>query len=182
VVKGAAGCAEDGHVTDVRCPKCAAHVTVGADWCGQCYTSLVTAPVKPARAPLHAATALQVLNDDPPGTVALMGKVPPPPPPPPGSIPPPPAPPGAGDNKLRLAKRPWPCSRCETVNDYADNSCRACGRGFLEALAEPTSELPILGAIDTSTFGGKLKIGLIGFTPLVLIILVLFTIAGFVLN
>jgi RNA polymerase subunit RPABC4/transcription elongation factor Spt4 len=156
---------------------------VGADWCGQCYTSLITAPVKPARPPLHAGTALQVVNGDAAqGAVALMGDIPPPPPPPPGTIPPPPAPPGTAANKLRVARQPWPCSRCETVNEYEQNTCTACGRGFLDALAEPAAELPIIGAIDGSTFAGKLKIGLIGFAPLVLIILVLFTIAGFVLK
>jgi hypothetical protein len=68
------------------------------------------------------------------------------------------------------------------VNDFDDNTCKACGRGFLDALADPTAELPILGTIDGSTMMGKLKIGLIGFAPLVLIILVLFTVAGFVLK
>ena len=178
--------AENGLVTDVRCPKCAAHVAVGADWCGQCYTSLVTVPVKPARPPLSAGTVLQVVNA--PGAVALMGDVPPvppvppPPPAPPGTIPPPPAPPGEAGAKLRLAKQPWPCSRCETVNPYENNTCKACGRGFLDALAEPTAELPILGTIDTSNWVGKLKIGMIGFGSLVLVILVLFTIAGLVLK
>lgn len=169
-------------MTDVRCPKCAAHVAVGADWCGQCYTSLVTVPVKPPRPPLHAGTALQVLQGVAPGAVALMGDVPPPPPPPPGTIPPPPAPPGAAANQLRVAKQPWPCSRCETLNDFEHNKCKACGTAFLEALAEPTAELPIVGAIDGSTFMGKLKIGLIGFALLALTILVLFTIGGFVLK
>jgi hypothetical protein len=154
---------------------------VGADWCGQCYTSLVSAPVKPARPPLHAATALEVVDEAAPGAVALMADIPPPPPPP-GSIPPPPAPPGEAANRLRVAKHPWPCSRCETMNDFDDNTCKACGRAFLEALAEPAKELPIVGAIDGSTFAGKLKIGLAGFGLLALIMMVFFTVAGFVLN
>jgi hypothetical protein len=155
---------------------------VAADWCGQCYTSLVTAPVKPARPPLHAATALQVVDEAAPGAVALMADIPPPPPPPPGSIPPPPAPPEEAGKKLRVAKHPWPCSRCETMNDFDDNTCKACGRAFLEALAEPATELPILGAIDVSTFKGQFKIGLIGFSLLALILLVLFTVFGLVLS
>jgi hypothetical protein len=111
-----------------------------------------------------------------------MVDLPPPPPPAPlGSIPPPPAGPPGGDALLR-ARQLWPCVHCGAVNEYEQDVCHGCGRRFLDALAEPLSELPIIGAIDSSTFGGKLKIGLIGFTPLVLIILVLFTIAGFVLN
>jgi hypothetical protein len=70
--------------------------------------------------------------------------------------------------------------RCETVNAYEDNVCTACGMGFLEALGEPPETLPLVGAIDGSTFAGKLKIGLIGFVPLVVVLLILLTIAGFV--
>jgi hypothetical protein len=156
---------------------------VGADWCGQCYTSMVKAPVKPPRPPLGADTALTVVNESRPGAVALMVDLPRPPPAPPGSIPPPPAaPPAPGTENLRVGKSPWPCVRCETLNDYEENACKACGRGFLEALAEPVSELPLVGAIDTSTGVGKLKVGLIAFVPLVVLILVAFTIAGLVLD
>ncbi len=169
-------------MTDVRCPKCAAHVAVGADWCGQCYTSLVQEPVKPARAPLSSGLALQVVNTQAAGALALLGDIPPPPPAPPGSVPPPPAPPGAGPGTLRLGKQPWPCVRCETINDYETSVCKACGRSFLDALGEPAAELPLIGAIDGSTFVGKLKIGLIGFVPLVLVLLVGLTIAGFVVK
>jgi len=172
--------AEDGSVTDVRCPKCAAHVAVGADWCGQCYTSLVQAPVKAARAPVSSGVALQVV--DAPGDLALMGDVPPPPPLPPGSIPPPPAPPQAAPNKIRLGKQPWPCVRCETVNEYENNACKACGRSFLDAMDDPTAALPLVGAIDGSTWVGKLKIGLFAFVPLVVVILICFTIAGLVVK
>jgi hypothetical protein len=168
-------------VTDVRCPACAAHVAVGADWCGQCYTSMVKAPVKPPRPPLRADTALQVVNDAASGTVALIADIPPPPAPP-GTIPPPPGPPAAGPAKLRLGKAPWPCVTCETLNDYEQNVCKACGRGFLDALAEPVPELPLLGAIDSSTGVGKFKIGLLAFVPLIALILVAFTIAGLVLG
>jgi hypothetical protein len=173
-------------VTDVRCPKCAAHVAATATWCGQCYTSLVVEPVKPARQPLRAPAALQVVGGSTTGSVALLADVPPPPPgtipPPPGTIPPPPAPPAAGPGQLKLGKQPWPCVRCETVNAYEHNTCSACGMGFLDALTEPMPSLPLIGSIDASTWSGKLKIGLIGFTPLVLLILILFTIAGFVLK
>jgi hypothetical protein len=171
-------------VTDVRCPKCSAHVAEAAQWCGQCYTSMVKEPVKPARAPLRAEAALQVVGA---GAIALLSDVPPPPPPPgtipppPGTIPPPPAPPAAAA-KLKLGKQPWPCVRCETVNKYEDNSCVACGMGFLDALSEPSASLPLVGSIDGLTRGGKIKIGLVFSLGLGLVILIVFTVAGLILK
>src|SRR3954454_16519518 len=132
--------ADGGQVTDVRCPTCSAHVAAEARWCGQCYTSLVKEPVKPARPPVTSQLALQVVSGESyPGAVALLGDVPPPPPPP-GTIPPPPPVPPAA-TKLKLGKQPWPCVRCETVNEYEDNTCVACGMGFLDALGDPALSL-----------------------------------------
>ena len=150
-----------------------------AEWCGQCYTSLVTQPVKPARGPLHSGTALQVV---PEGAVALLGELPPPPPPPgpPGSIPPPPAPPGKDPARLTLGKPPWPCVRCETVNPYAANKCTACGHGFLDGLAEPSASLPLVGDIANISRATKIKIGVGVSVGLCLAILVLFSLAGLV--
>lgn len=145
-------------------------------------------PVRPARQALHSEQALAVVGGappaPPPGSVALLTEVPPPPgtiPPPPGTIPPPPpAPPAAGGNKLRVGKQPWPCVRCETSNPFETSTCSACGMSFLDGLSEPLPQVPLIGKIDGSTFVGKLKIGFIGFVPLVLILVVLLTVAGFI--
>ena len=109
--------------------------------------------------------------------VALLSGDAPPPPPPPGTIPPPPpAPPGA--TKLKLGKQPWPCVRCETVNKYEDNTCLACGMGFLAGLADPAPSLPLLGNVDASSRSGRLKIG-IGFSlAFGILLVVVFTIGG----
>ncbi|BEP15406.1 hypothetical protein acdb102_37170 [Acidothermaceae bacterium B102] len=166
-------------MTDVRCPKCTAHVAAAAQWCGQCYTSLATESVKPARAPLTSAMALAVIGgESAPGVVALLGDVPPPPPPP-GVIPPPPPPPGK--SALRVGKQPWPCVRCETVNAYEDNTCTACGQGFLSGLAEPPPSLPLIGSIDATSRSGKIKIG-VGFAVVFCVVLVvIFTVGGLLL-
>lgn len=147
-------------MTDVRCPTCSAHVGAAARWCGQCYTSLVKEPVKPARPPLRSQAPLQIISaDEQPGSVALLGDATPPPPP--GTIPPPPsAPPGAP--KLKVGRQPWPCVRCETVNKYEDNTCVACGMGFLDALGDAAASLPLLGKVDATSPAGRVKIG-IGF-------------------
>lgn len=184
-LKEVAGPADGGQVTDVRCPKCAAHVAAAAQWCGQCYTSLAVAkvePVKPARAPLSSPVALQVIGGESvPGGVALLSDVPPPPPPP-GVIPPPPPPPGKA--KLRLGKQPWPCVRCETVNAYEANTCTACGLGFLSGLtgfSEPAPTLPLIGSIDATSRSGKIKIG-VGFAVVFSVVLVvIFTVGGLLL-
>ena len=149
-----------------------------AAWCGQCYTSLVKEPVKPPRPPLAAGTALQVLADGH-GSVAVL---PPPPPAPPGSIPPPPAPPGTTPAALRVGKPDWPCVRCQTVNVYADNQCKACGHGFLDALAEPSARLPLVGDLREINRATKVKLGVAVSIGLCLLILVLFTLAGLVLK
>ncbi len=165
-------------MTDARCPRCAAHVAKDAPWCGQCYTSLVKEPVKPARQPLHSQKALQVIGA---GAPALDGTLPPPPLPP-GAIPPPPPPPGTAPGKLKLGKQPWPCVRCETVNKFEDSTCSACGLGFLEALSEPKPSLPLVGTIDGLSKGGKFKIGALVAGGLTLVILITFTIAGLFLG
>lgn len=150
-----------------------------AAWCGQCYTSLVSEPVKPARAPLASGTAMQVV---PEGAVALLGDPPPPPPGPPGSIPPPPAPPANQPGRLAVGKPPWPCMRCETVNPYAANTCAACGHRFLDSLSEPSATLPLVGDITNLSTATKIKIGLGVSVGLCLVILVVFTVAGLVFH
>jgi hypothetical protein len=156
-------------------------VAPAAAWCGQCYTSLVKEPVAPARGPLHSGTALQVVGEGT-GSVALLGELPPPPPGPPGSVPPPPAPPAGQPGALTLGKPPWPCLRCETVNPYSANACTACGHGFLESLSEPSVSLPLVGDLSDISRGTKVKIGLAVSFGLCLVILVLFTVAGLVLQ
>lgn len=171
-------------MTDVRCPTCSAHVAAAAQWCGQCYASLAKEPVRPTRPPVSSPVALRVTNGEAsPGAVALLSDVPPPPPPP-GTIPPPPfgppAPPGRA--KLKLGRQPWPCVRCETVNQYEDNTCVACGMGFLDALSEPTPALPLVGKIDVSSRSGKIKIG-VGFCLAFSVVLVIvFTIGGLIVK
>ena len=170
--------AEDAWVTDVRCPSCSAHVAPSATWCGQCYTSLASEPVKPARGPLNSGTALQVVAH---GAVAVLAELPPPPPGPPGSIPPPPAPPappGQEPGRLTLGKPPWPCVRCETVNPYSANKCTTCGQGFLDGLAEPSMSLPLVGDLSDLSRASKVKIGVGVSIGLCLVILVLLTVAG----
>jgi hypothetical protein len=180
-IKEIGGPADGGQVTDVRCPTCSAHVAAAAQWCGQCYTSLVKEPVKPARPPVSSPMALQVMaGAAAPGAVALLGDVPPPPPPP-GTIPPPPPAP-QGKAKLKLGRQPWPCVRCETVNKYEDNTCTACGMGFLDALSEPEPTLPLLGKIDVSSRGGKFKIGAAFFVAFFLVLVVVFTIGGLIVK
>lgn len=173
-------------MTDARCPKCAAHVAEAALWCGQCYTSLVKEPVKPARPPISSDKALQVVGagvgSAGAGPSGLPSDVPPPPPGPPGSIPPPPAPPGDAPGKLKLGKQPWPCMRCETVNPFENNSCSACGQGFLAGLSEPAASIPLIGSIDATTKGGRFKIGLIASGVLMFLLLTVFTVAGLILH
>ncbi len=170
-------------MTDVRCPQCSAHVAAEAQWCGQCYTSLAKAPVKPSRPPLSAPVALQVLADEAPGAVALLTDAPPPGsiPPPPGTIPPPPpAPPGKA--RLKVGKQPWPCVRCETVNKYEDNTCVACGKGFLDGLAEDALALPVLGRIDATSRSGKIKIGVAFSVAFSVVLVIVFTIGGLIVG
>jgi hypothetical protein len=139
---------------------------------------MVKAPVKPPAPPLVARPALHAVN----GAIAVLADIPPPPPAPPGSIPPPPlAPPAAGAGTLLPANQLWPCVHCDAVNEYERDVCKGCGRGFLDALAEPLAELPLVGAIDGSTWAGRLKVGLISLALLVAI-LIGFTVLGLVLK
>ena len=139
---------------------------------------MAKAPVKPSRPPVTSGAVLQVV---PAGGVALLGNVPPPPPPP-GTIPPPPLAPGSAAKTLALGKQPWPCVRCGTVNPYEANTCSACGQGFLDALSEPAVSLPLFGSIDALTRGSKVKIVAMVSAATLVVLLIVFTLAGLVLK
>lgn len=68
--------------------------------------------------------------------------------------------------------------RCETVNPYSADTCTACGRGFLDGLADTSMTLPLVGDLSDLTTASKFKIGIGASVALCLLILVVLTIAG----
>jgi RNA polymerase subunit RPABC4/transcription elongation factor Spt4 len=117
---------------DFRCPHCSALLRSGAQWCALCYADLRP---KPEPGPV-AASALKAryatgarpadaltapLSDLEAAAQALVRM-----PAPDSDADPSPAPVG------------WPCTGCEAVVSFDEDSCPACGTRFLDgALGEP---------------------------------------------
>ncbi len=157
--------ADDAEREQVRCPECGARNGADAEWCTQCYTSLVPPPSEgesdlPGTPGSDAETATEAAPD-------AASAVPPPPPPPPqpgsegapdGLLPLPPPPPGqrAQDDPTGAQPRPlqagggrfretdegleWVCEVCQEWNPIERITCTVCATPFgrtLGAEAEP---------------------------------------------
>jgi hypothetical protein len=109
---------------DVRCPHCSALLRSGAQWCTLCYADLRPKPepepvAVSTREPSYAASATAGAPADPPSPLeaaaqALLSQ----------------------DTPETAAG--WPCSGCEAIVSFDEDSCAACGTRFLEgARGEP---------------------------------------------
>lgn len=148
------------------CPQCGAAVRLDAAFCGQCYADFrppppPSAPVTPtptasygvpAPDPLTAPLLDVVLPaSTAAGLVPAQGAVPPAAAAQPVVVQP---------EAAAKAARPtgWPCSRCETVNDFDAPLCGTCGSAFLSQVAEETKiavVLPIVGDLNRYSRGQR---------------------------
>lgn len=157
----------DAEREQVRCPACGARNGADAEWCTQCYTSLV--PPAPEGEP--DASVIPDAADTPgteAGTDPETGTPPPPPPPQPGSeaapdglLPLPPPPPGeaaedgpagseprrleAGGGRFRETEGglEWVCDTCQEWNPIERITCTVCATPFGRTLGgEPEPERP----------------------------------------
>jgi hypothetical protein len=94
---------------DLRCPSCGALVSEDAEWCGQCFTSLRTAP-QPEPVPAPASLAPE------PGAARSV---------PATAVPP-------------ASREPfWPCSVCGAENAISLDACATCGTPFAHVMRTP---------------------------------------------
>jgi len=135
-------------VDNERCPRCAALVRHGSQWCTLCYADLRPAPVPPplqAVSPPASGTVAGVVNDiatrgatageafDPlTAPLALLERV-------------------SGEplsDRASYDESPaespavtktayWPCLRCGANVTIEESACTSCGAGFLESAADP---------------------------------------------
>jgi len=104
-----------------RCPRCAALVRSGAQWCTLCYADLRPPPPAPpppaAVAPVAAAASSDTL-DPLTAPLALLER---------GADEPASPDSPAADRK----EAGWPCASCGTTVPLAEPNCTSCGAGFL---------------------------------------------------
>lgn len=145
--------------TEVRCPECDARNGPDAQWCTQCYTSLVAEPSDTSHS-----------GDEPPsggadaGATQTSSTPPPPPPPPPqqepaddGLLPLPPSALGttperaeprtlqAGEGRFRETAEglEWVCGTCQEWNPIERITCTVCSTPFGRTLgADPEPDRP----------------------------------------
>jgi RNA polymerase subunit RPABC4/transcription elongation factor Spt4 len=118
---------------DVRCPHCSALLHSGAEWCTLCYADLRPKPAPEpvgvsAREPSYAAGATTASPVDPQATPlsaleaaaqALVRQA-------------------APDPDPSTAPVGWPCTGCEAVLSFDEDTCPTCGTRFLDgARGEP---------------------------------------------
>lgn len=156
--------------TRTACPSCGARVRPEATFCGQCYSDFrpppppPAAPIAPAPTATYSAPAADPLTAPlldvvlPAGAVPTQG-------PAPAAAPAPVVPTG------------WPCTKCDTLNDFTDTICTLCAAPFLAAVSESTKVnlvLPIVG--DLSRYGrGQRALIAVGALAAILIPLALIT-------
>ncbi|HZD80694.1 MAG TPA: zinc finger Ran-binding domain-containing protein [Actinomycetota bacterium] len=149
-------------VADRRCPRCGALVAEDAEWCGQCYASLV----EPSPARREAAPASREATDPRAATWGgrAAAEAPPSmagtPPPMPGQPQPPHAPQdeafptGAGAS---AADARWPCPVCQHQNPIHLDACEVCGTPFARLFQEqerPPEVEPGTAALWSALFPG----------------------------
>jgi hypothetical protein len=140
-----------------------------ATFCGQCYTDFrpppppPSAPIAPAPTATYSAPAADPLTAPlldvllPVGAVPVQGAAP-------QAVP-------------VAAPIGWPCTKCDTLNDFTDPICTVCGAPFLATVSESTKVslvLPIVG--DLGRYGrGQRALIAVGVLAAVLIPLALIT-------
>jgi RNA polymerase subunit RPABC4/transcription elongation factor Spt4 len=147
--------------TDVdtsRCPRCAALVRPGSQWCTLCYADLRPAPVAlPPAAPQPAtAVATHGVSPSGPGSgfdpltapLALLDQD--------GDEPPRGR--HAAPERLAAPAAPagWPCLKCGDLVAIDDSACPSCGAKFLENLDSDTSLHRL--RLNTGQVSGQLKV------------------------
>lgn len=160
------------------CPSCGGRLRPEATFCGQCYADFRPAPPPEPVQPLApAAGAAYGTPASDPLTAPLLDVVLPAPAPvlPVGAVPAQ----AQGPGVVSKPSKPtgWPCTRCETVNDFTATVCAVCFAPFLAQLAEDskvTVALPVVG--DLSRYGrGQRAAIAVGAILLVLVPLALIT-------
>jgi len=142
-----------------RCPRCAALVRPGAQWCTLCYADLRPAPAPPPVAPLPPAPAAASSDIFDPLTapLALLER---------------------GAEELAPAEAPtvgpketgWPCASCGATVPLAEPNCTSCGAGFLAGTLPADAVLDRLsrGAASSQTKAVIMVGGSLGLLALLL--------------
>ncbi len=134
-------------VDQARCPSCAAALRPGAPWCTLCYADLRPAP-SPGVPPVTAVPA-QVLGSS--GTLDPLTA--------PASAFGLPDRSRAGEPAPPAPEATWPCVACGCANALSQDTCTACGAGFLAGLRAsegPLLELPVVGDLAALSRGQRL--------------------------
>jgi hypothetical protein len=77
----------------------------------------------------------------------------------------------------------WPCARCGIDVPLSEDSCPACGAGFLEGVGSGgMMSVPLLGDVRRATSSQKLMFGLAIAVGILLGLLLLFTLGGMVFH
>jgi len=139
-----------------RCPRCAALVRPGAQWCTLCYADLRPASPQPAREPQpapspHSTTAVTSSDIFDPLTapLALLER---------GAEEPAPAQTSTADPapaNPAPKQAGWPCATCGATVPLDEPTCTSCGAGFLEGTL-PVD--PLLGRLSKGAASSQAKV------------------------
>jgi ribosomal protein L40E len=106
---------------DLRCPSCGALVSADAEWCGQCFSSLRSAPEPEPDPEPEPEPATRSATADQERRIA--------------------AEPSAFDRAP--AREPfWPCSVCGAENPIALDVCAVCGTPFAQVMRTSVGGVP----------------------------------------
>lgn len=105
---------------EARCPSCGGLVAADAEWCGQCYSSLVREPDAPAPQDPQDAAGVEPTSRAPAGSTSVAAAA------------------GTGV-EVTGGKASWDCPVCGERNPIEAGDCETCQTPFARLFEEPSS-------------------------------------------